>query len=69
MHIGYKEHHRNGDVWRGEVELLMQDSPEDEPFSLFVRVDVIAPNSDLAKYILTTMYPDYESIYVHEDPL
>ena len=32
-------------------------------------VDVIAPNRDLAYYIVSVMYPDYETITIEDAPL
>jgi hypothetical protein len=34
-----------------------------------VVVDVIAPNRDLAYYIVSVMYPDYETITIEDSPL
>jgi hypothetical protein len=47
----------------------MQDSPEDVPNYLDVSVDVIAPNRDLAQYIVSVMYPDYDALSIPDDPL
>ena len=33
-----------------------------------VEVYVVAPTSELAMYIVSTMYPDYESISVDDEP-
>ena len=30
MIVGWEQHLKNGDVWRSEVELAMQDTPGDE---------------------------------------
>ena len=67
--IDYNAHLKNGSVWIAEVELPMQDAPDDEILYLRVSVEVIAPNPDLAQYVVTTMYPDYESICISNDPL
>ena len=45
----------------------MQETPGD--FHTYnVEVYVVAPTSALAMYIVTTMYPDYESISVDDEP-
>ena len=67
MTISWDQHLKKGNVWRVEVELSMQDTPGD--FCVYtVEVYVVAPTSALAMYIVTTMYPDYESISVDDEP-
>ena len=69
MIVSWDKHLKNGNIWRVNVELPMQDAPEDAPQWLDVAVDVVAPNQQLAQYIATTMYPDYESLSVSDRPL
>ena len=69
MLVSWDKHLKNGNIWRVNVELPMQDAPEDAPQWLDVAVDVVAPNQQLAQYIATTMYPDYESLSVSDRPL
>ena len=69
MLVSWDKHLKNGNIWRVNVELPMQDAPEDAPQWLDVAVDVVAPNQQLAQYIVTTMYPDYESLSVSDRPL
>ena len=69
MIVGWEQHLKNGNVWRVYVELPMQDSPDDVPNFLSIEVDVVAPNHDLARYIVSTMYPDYDSIGCNDVPL
>jgi len=69
MSVGWNQHLKNGNVWRVEVEMPMQDSPDDAPNFLNIEVDVVSPNRDLAQYIVTTMYPDYSSICISDKPL
>ena len=69
MYVTFRDHIRHGNVWTAEVTLPMQDTPEEPPYSLWVVVDVIAPNRDLAYYIVSVMYPDYETITIEDDPL
>ena len=67
MTISWEQHLKSGNVWGVEVELFMQDTPGD--FYIYtVKVYVVAPTSDLAMYIVSTMYPDYESISVDDEP-
>ena len=67
--VGWSQHLKNGNVWKVEVELPMQDTPGDDIYYYSVDVYVVAPNSSLAQYIATTMYPDFESICVNDEPV
>ena len=67
--VSWDQHLKRGNVWRCELELSMQDTPGDEPYLYNVEVYVTAPTSALAMYIVTTMYPDYESISVDDEPV
>ena len=67
MIIGWEQHLKNGNVWRVEVELAMQDTP-DNFYTYNVEVYVVAPTQALAQYIVATMYPDYEGIFVDDEP-
>ena len=67
MTISWEQHLKSGNVWGVEVELSMQDTPGDF-YTYTVKVYVVAPTSDLAIYIVSTMYPDYESISVDDEP-
>jgi len=69
MIIGWKQHIKRGNVWRVEVELAMQDTPGDEPYTYLVEVYVTSPTQTLAQYIVATMYPEYESISVDDEPV
>ena len=69
MIVGWEQHLKNGNVWRVEIQLPMQDAPDDAPNWLDVAVDVVAPNRDLACYIVSTMYPDYDSMCSSDEPL
>ena len=67
MTISWEQHLKKGNVWRVEVELSMQDTPGD--FYIYtVEVYVVAPTSALAQYIVATMYPEYESIIIDDEP-
>ncbi len=68
MVISWDRHLKNGNVWGVEVELSMQDTPGDEPYIYTVEVYVVAPNQALAQYIVATMYPEYASISVADEP-
>ena len=69
MVVSWEEHLKNGNVWRAEVELAMQDKPEDEPYIYNVAVYVVAPTQVLAQYIIATMYPDYEGLFIDDNPV
>jgi len=69
MIVGWEQHLKNGNVWRVEIQLPMQDAPDDAPNFLDVAVDVVAPNRELACYIVSTMYPDYDSMCSSDEPL
>jgi hypothetical protein len=69
MVIDYAAHLKAGRVWRVEIELPMQDAPDDAPDFLNVSVDVVAPNKNLAQYIVSTIYTDFESLCISDEPL
>ena len=69
MIIGWEQHLKNGDVWRSEVELAMQDTPGDEQIIYTVEVFVVAPTQALAQYIVATMYPEYASLIIDDEPV
>ena len=68
MIVGWEQHLKNGNLWRGEVELAMQGGETDEQLYYTVAVDVVASTPELAQYIVTTMYPDYASVSVPDEP-
>ena len=67
MIVTWDRHLKNGNVWGVEVELSMQDTPGDF-YNYTVEVYVVAPTSALAQYIVATMYPEYESIIIDDEP-
>jgi hypothetical protein len=69
LHIDYDVHLRSGRVWRVELELPLQDAPDDVPNFINVSVDVVAPNRDLAQYIAATIYPEYLSLCIDDKPV
>jgi hypothetical protein len=69
MVIDYAAHLKAGRVWRVEIQLPMQDAPDDAPDFLNVSVDVVAPNKNLAQYIVSTIYTDFESLCISDEPL
>ena len=73
MTVSWEQHLKKGNVWRVEVELSMQDEigpgvPSGDFFIYTVEVYVVAPTSALAQCIVATMYPDYESIIIDDEP-
>lgn len=67
MIVSWEQHLKSGNVWRVQVELAMQDTPDDF-YTYNVEVYVVAPTQSLAQYIAATMYPDYEGIFVDDEP-
>ncbi len=68
MVISWDQHLKSGNVWKANVELSMQDGDNDEQLFYSVDVYVVAPTQALAQYIVVTMYPDYESICIDDEP-
>jgi len=69
MIVSWDKHLKNGNLWRVTVELSMKDTPGEEPYIYTVEVHVVSPTQALAQYIVTTMYPDYESLSVDDEPI
>jgi len=67
MVVSWEQHLKSGNVWRVQVELAMQDTPDDF-YTYNVEVYVVASTQSLAQYIAATMYPDYEGIFVDDEP-
>ena len=67
MIVTWKEHLENGLIWKANVELAMEDLGESSFYS--VDVYVVAPNQSLAQYIVTTMYPEFESLCIDDEPM
>ena len=69
MIVGWEQHLKNGNVWKVNVELPIQDVPDGDILHYNVDVYVVAPTQALAQYIVATMYPDYESLQIDDDPV
>ena len=67
MTVTWKDHLKNGWIWKANVELAMEDVGESSLYS--VDVYVVAPDANLAQYIVTTMYPEFESLSVDDEPV
>ena len=67
MVVTWKEHLENGLIWKANVELAMEDVGESSFYS--VDVYVVAPNQSLAQYIVTTMYPEFDSLCIDDEPM
>ena len=67
MIVTWKDHLKRGWIWKVNVELAMEDVGESSFYS--VDVYVAAPNQSLAQYIVTTMYPEFESLCVDDEPM
>ena len=68
MIYDFSKHYKNGNVWRVIVDLSMKGADEEPEHFYTVAVEVVAPNKDLAQYIVSTMYPEYETISVPDEP-
>ena len=69
MIVSWEQHLKNGNVWRVNLELPMQDTPGDDILFYSVDVYIIAPTQALAQYIVSTMYPDYLSLCIDDEPI
>lgn len=69
MIVSWDKHLKNGNVWKVQVELPMQDTPGEEPYCYLVEVHVVAPTQALAQYIAATMYPDHETLCIDDEPI
>ena len=67
MIVTWKDHLEKGWIWRANVELAMEDVGESSFY--YVDVYVVAPNQNLAQYIVTTMYPEFESLSIDDEPM
>jgi len=67
--VSWDQHLKKGNVWKIELELPMQDTPGDDIYFYNVELYVAAPTRDLACYIASTMYPDYESMCSDDNPV
>ena len=67
MTVTWKDHLKNGWIWKANVELAMEDVGESSFY--YVDVYVVAPDANLAQYIVTTMYPEFESLSVDDEPV
>jgi hypothetical protein len=65
--VSWQQHLRKGNVWKVSVELSMQDGQNKHTY--YVDVYVTSPTQALAQYIVSTMYPDYEGIFVNDEPV
>ena len=67
MIVTWKDHLKNGLIWKANVELAMEDVGESSFYS--VDVYVVAPNQSLAQYIVTTMYPEFNSLCIDDETM
>ena len=47
----------------------MQGGDTDEQLTYNVEVFVVSPTQELAQYIIATMYPEYESLCIDDEPI
>jgi len=69
MIIDFDTHLTNGRVYLVELELPMQDAPDDVPTVLNVDYYVIANNHVQAQYFANSAYPDATGVSVSEEPV
>ena len=69
MIVGWEQHLKNGNVWKVNVELPIQDVPDGDILHYNVDVYVVAPTQELAQYIVATMYPEHASIIIDDEPV
>lgn len=69
MIVDFESSLRTGHVYLVEVEMPLQDSPDDVPSSITADVYVVAASWYQAQYIVQTMYPDALGASVHEEPI
>ena len=67
MIVTWKDHLKRGWIWKANVELAMEDVGESSFYS--VDVYVAAPTQALANYIVATMYPEFESLCINDEPM
>ena len=68
MIVSWEHHLRDGNVWRVNIELPMQDVPGGDITFYNVDVYVVSPTQALAQYIVSTMYSEYQSLSVDDEP-
>jgi len=68
MIVSWEQHLKNGNVWKVNIELPIQDTPGDDILFYSVDVYIVAPTQALAQYIVSTMYPDYLSLCIDDEP-
>jgi hypothetical protein len=67
--VDFDTHLTNGRVYLVELELPLQDAPDDVPSTLNVDYYVIANNHVQAMYFANSAYPDATGVFVHEEPV
>jgi hypothetical protein len=67
--IDFENHLKHGNVYLAEVDLELQDAPDDVPSSITADVYVIATNHDMAQFIVSQMYPDYLGLSINLEPI
>jgi|694.fasta_scaffold14405_31 hypothetical protein len=67
--IDFESHLKHNKVWLVQIDLPLQDAPEDVPSSITADVYVIASNRNQAVYIAQSMYPDCFDTCIGERPV
>jgi hypothetical protein len=69
MIVDFENSLKHGYVYLVEVDLPLQDAPEDVPTSITADVYVVASSDYQAQYIVQSLYPDMLGSSVHPEPI
>ncbi len=67
--IDFDSHLKHGKMWLVELQLPLQDAPEDVPSCIDVDLYLAANNQHQAMYIAQCMYPDNVGCSCNDDPV
>ena len=67
--IDFDTHLNNGRVYLVELDLPLQDAPDDAPTVLHVDYYVIANNHVQAQYFANSAYQDATGVSVNDEPI
>lgn len=67
--IDFDNHLKNNKVWLVNLDLPLQDAPDDVPSSISVDLYIVANNQNQAMYIAQDMYPDCLGCTIDDVPV
>jgi hypothetical protein len=67
--VDFENHLDHGNVYLVEIEMPLQDAPDDVPSSIRYHLYVTAHTPHQAKYIAHCMYPDADGYFSSDDPV